>query len=184
MPLGLSLKVLHDVIQAAFRWAGSHLYEFRIIGERRYGIPDPDFNDGTRQAKSIKLSALVAKGIDRFEYVYDFGDDWKHDVVVEASAVGEPDVDYPRFVAGARRAPPDDVGGPFGFFDFLQAVADPQHPEHRRMVEWYGGPYDPDDLDLPGIKEGLAAIVKRRSDGRLGYAKSQALGLKSRRGGA
>jgi hypothetical protein len=105
--------------------------------------------------------------------VYDFGDDWKHAVVIETTAVGEPGVDYPRFVAGARRAPPEDVGGPFGYFDFLEAVANPHHAAHRRMIEWYGGAYDPDDLGLPDIHRRLAALAKRRRDGRLGYAKSR-----------
>ena len=187
VPLALSLKSLHEVIQAAFGWLGLHLYEFRI-GERRCGIPDPDWqprrwDDRVRQASSLKLAAIVGRGIDRFEYVYDFGDDWKHDVTIETTAAGEPDVDYPRFVAGARRAPPEDIGGPFGFFDFLQAVSDPHHPQHRSVIEWHGGPYDPDDIDLPGIQEDLAVLAKRRRDGRFGYAKSQALGLKPYRGG-
>jgi hypothetical protein len=185
VPLSLSLKGLHEVIQAAFGWGDCHLYAFHI-GAKRYGIPDPPWpyvhEKGMLRAKSVRLGAIVGRGIDRFDYVYDFGDEWRHTVVVESTAVGEPDIDYPHFVAGARRGPPEDVGGPFGFFDFLQAVADPHHPRHHSVIERHGGPYDPDDIDLPGIQADLARLAKRRRDGRLGYAKSQALGLKPLRG--
>jgi len=172
VPLGLHLKGLHDVIQAAFCWLDYHLFEFQI-GARRYGVPDPDSDDELRRAKSTRLAALVAGGIDRFDYLYDFGDDWEHTVVIEATAAGDPDRDYPRFVAGARRCPPEDVGGPLGFSDFLEAVANRRHAEHRRMIEWYGGTFDADDLDLSEIHRRLAALAKRRRDGLLGYAKSR-----------
>jgi hypothetical protein len=48
---------------------------------------------------------------------------------------------------GARRGPPDDVGGTSGFMDFLEAVLDPTHEEHGSMLEWCGRPFDPNDID-------------------------------------
>ncbi|MBM3539656.1 MAG: plasmid pRiA4b ORF-3 family protein [Alphaproteobacteria bacterium] len=172
VPLGTHLKGLHDVIQAAMGWQDYHLFEFRIA-EKRYGIPEGKWDREILQAKSIKLAVLVSKGVNRFDYVYDFGDDWEHTIAIESVVDADPALKYPRFVAGARRAPPEDVGGPPGFFDFLEAMVNPKHSEHRHLVEWYGKPYDPDDLDLLNLRLRLGALAKRRHAGKLAYAKSR-----------
>jgi len=174
VPVAMHLQGLHDVIQAAMGWQNSHLFEFRI-GEQHYGIPEGPWDREVRQAKSVKLSAVLAKGIKRFAYVYDFGDDWVHTLAIESVADGDPALKYPRFVAGARRCPPEDVGGPPGFFEFLQAMADPKHPEHRNLTEWHGGPFDADTFDELTTKLRIGALAKRRHAGKLGYEKSQAL---------
>jgi len=67
----------------------------------------------------------AARDADRFVYTYDYGDNWCHDVIVEEVRDGNPDMEYPVFVDGARRCPPEDVGGLDGFMDFLEAVLDP-----------------------------------------------------------
>lgn len=172
VPLGSHLKGLHDVIQAAMGWQDYHLFEFQI-GDKRYGIPEGKWDRDVRQAKSIKLAAVVSKGVQRFDYVYDFGDEWQHAIAIQSIIDADPALKYPRFVTGARRAPPEDVGGPPGFFDFLEAMANPEHSEHRHLVEWYGRPFAPDDLDLFQLRLRLGALAKRRHAGKLAYAKSQ-----------
>ena len=173
VPLGIHLKGLHDVIQAVFDWQDYHLFEFQV-GDKRYGIPSPEWGDERKvlQAKSVKLAALVSKGIDHFDYTYDFGDNWEHAVAIDAVVDADPAVEYPRFLDGARRGPPEDVGGFPGFFDFVEAVVNPRHSDHRRMIEWYGGPYVPEDMDLINLRQRLGAIVKRRHDGKTARAKS------------
>lgn len=172
VPLATHLKGLHDVIQAAMGWQDYHLFDFQI-GDKHYGIPEGKWDREFLQARSIKLAAVIAKGIRRFDYVYDFGDDWEHTVVIESVFDADPALKYPRFVDGARRAPPEDVGGPPGFFDFLEAMANPRHSEHRHLVEWYGRPFDPNDLDLLVIRLRIGALAKRRHAGKLAYAKSK-----------
>lgn len=166
VPLGVDLKGLHDVIQAVFGWHDYHLFEFRI-GEKLYGIPEPeeDLDRNLMQAKLMKIEALVAKGIDRFDYIYDFGDGWEHAIAVEAVAEADPALKYPRLLDGARRGPPEDVGGVPGYYRFLKVVANPRHREHRELTEWYGGPYDPDDIDLFNLRlrlDELAAHLAKR----------------------
>ena len=87
----MTLKGLHDVVQAVFGWQDYHLFEFRI-GEKLYGIPEPeeDFDRKVMHAKLVKLETLFAKGIDRFDYVYGFGDNWKLEIVIERVGEAEP----------------------------------------------------------------------------------------------
>ena len=75
----------------------------------------------------MRLGTAITRGADRFVYVYDYGDNWRHEVIVEEVRDGDPDIEYPAFVDGARRCPPEDVGGPDGFMDFLEAILDPAH---------------------------------------------------------
>ena len=177
VPLTVHLKGVHDVIQAAMGWEDYHLFEFRV-GRKIYGIPDPawDFDRKVMNARSVRLAALAARGIDRLEYVYDLGDNWRHAVTIEAVELAAPAQFYPRFVDGARRCPPEDVGGVSGYDEFLEAVREPCHPEHRRMLEWYGGPYDPDDIDLALIRRRIGMLANRRTAGQAAYAKSRRKG--------
>lgn len=172
VPLGMSLKGLHDVIQAILGWQDYHLFEFQV-GEKRYGTPSPEWGDERKvlHAKSVTLVDLVSKGIDRLDYTYDFGDNWEHAIAIEAVVDADPAVKYPRFVDGARRGPPEDVGGLPGFFDFIEAMLNPRHPEHRNLLRWYGGPYDPNDMNIPDLRQRLGAIAKRRHAGRAAYTK-------------
>ena len=107
------------------------------------------------------MPELVPEG-PRIVYTYDYGDNWRHDVIVEEVRDGAPDRDYPAFVDGARRCPPEDVGGPHGFMDFLEAVLDPAHEQHGDMVRWYGGPFDPISFDEERARFCMENMVRRR----------------------
>lgn len=173
VPLALSLKGLHDVIQAAMGWLDYHLFEFQV-GDRRYGIPDPDWGDrDVRNAKNTKLQAVVDKGVDIFLYTYDFGDRWVHYVDIEAVTPADPGLKYPRYIDGARHAPPEDVGGVPGYEEFLDAITKPRHPEHRTLSQWYQNlykrPFDPDKVSDLAIKIRIGDIAKRRHAGIEAY---------------
>lgn len=172
VPLTSTLKAVHDVMQSAMLFEDYHLFQFEV-GDRRYGYPDPDWGNDMRDARYIRLGAILARGETRFTYTYDFGDDWRHSVVVEEVVAADPMLDYPRFVDGARRGPPEDVGGLPGFEEFLGAMADPKHPEHDSVMTWYGHPFDPTDIDLDAITARLAKLARRRAQGKAGLEKSR-----------
>jgi hypothetical protein len=172
VPLTSTLKAVHDVIQAAMLFEDYHLFQFEI-GDRRYGYPDPDWGGDMRDARNIRLGAVLARGETRFTYTYDFGDDWRHSVVVEEVVAADPMLDYPRFVDGARRGPPEDVGGLPGFEEFLDVMADPKHPEHDSVMTWYGRPFEPDDIGLDAITARLAKLARRRAQGKAAFEKSR-----------
>ena len=164
VPCSSTLMNLHDLIQVTMGWDGTHLFEFNV-GDKVYGQPFPDVGFEERRvykAKSIRLQTLLDRGFDRFLYIYDFGDDWRHDVIVEDIRDGEADTDYPCFIDGARRCPPEDVGGTMGFAEFLEAITDPAHEEHEQMLAWYGGPYDPEDTNERHVRSVIESFAVRR----------------------
>ena len=164
MPLSTTLEALHEAIQMTMGWTFSHLWEFDIDG-RCYGDPSfREFDDEPPiyKAKGLRLGVVISRGVERFVYTYDYGDNWRHDVIVEEVRDGDPDREYPAFVDGARRCPPEDVGGPDGFMDFLEAVLDPAHEQHRDMIRWYGGPFDPIGFDEERARFCMENMVRRR----------------------
>ncbi len=167
VPVSSTLMALHHIIQVTVGWTNSHLFEFSV-GDRIYGdpMPDDDFEWKVYKAKSIRLKTLLNRGIKRFTYLYDFGDHWEHDVIVDEIRNGGADIDYPAFVDGARRCPPEDVGSATGFMEFLEAALDPSHDEHKEVVTWYesryGKPFDPDEIDEWRVRALLGQFARRR----------------------
>jgi hypothetical protein len=165
VPLSMSFKGLHDAIQAAFLWFDYHLWEFEFDG-RRYGIPfdDDDIFGGekTFKADGARLTNLRTSGVTEFLYVYDMGDNWEHHIELVKLFKADPKTRLPRFVDGKTRRPPEDVGGVPGFEMFLEALSDPDHEEHQHLLDWHGGPFDPDDIDKAGIRVQMKRLANRR----------------------
>ena len=144
----MNLKALHRVIQAAMGWLDYHLWEF-TAGEHKYGMllpNDPDWNERIKNAATTKLSALLTGGVREIGYVYDMGDNWQHRIIVEKLKAAEPGAQYPQFLGGERRCPPEDCGGFPGYCEFLENIASKQSKTRKAALDWYGGPYDPDEI--------------------------------------
>jgi hypothetical protein len=143
-----TLDKLHEHVQTAMGWSNSHLHHFFIQG-RRIGDPEllqDDFEpctalDSTKTLISALLPAQSAPV--SFEYHYDFGDSWVHDVHFEGSPPPQPGAAYPNCLEGERACPPEDVGGIRGYAEYLEAMADPSHERHQEMLDW-NGPFNPD----------------------------------------
>src|SRR3546814_3601136 len=98
----------------------------------------------------------------RRRHLYDMSDSWQHTLRLEKTLAADPAASYPRLVDGAGCCPPEDCGGIPGFYDFLEAIADPQHPDHEDRLDWYGGPFDPADMGVEQINQELTRIAARR----------------------
>ena len=85
--------------------------------------------------------------------MYDYGDDWAHELLLEAILMPEPAVTYPRCLAGERRCPPEDVGGPSGYQEFLEVIFQPGHEEFEHFREWAGNPVHAEEFDLKAVNE-------------------------------
>ncbi len=162
VPAVMTLNDLHSVIQAAMGWENAHLFQFHVGRET---IAGPGMGgDGARpvSAGRVQLGDLAARGIKRFGYVYDMGDNWEHTIRIEKLLSADPAATYPRLIAGALRCPPEDCGGIPGFYAFLGAVGDPNHPDHGDRIDWYGDAFDPDRFDAARINKDLRRIAARR----------------------
>lgn len=106
------------------------------------------------------LTAPAARS--KISYVYDFGDGWDHQVLVEKLLDRQPGTKYPRCIGGRRAAPPEDCGGIGGYEELLETLADPTHPEHAEMLEWLGldnaERFDPAAFDKQAVTESLPPI--------------------------
>ncbi len=163
VPAGIALDRLHLTLQAALGWTNSHLYEIRA-GKVGWGLPDPDWPEGMRDGRKAKLADVLEEaGTKTLRYLYDFGDDWDHTIEVERSAPPEPGVVYPRLLEASGPCPPEDVGGPPGYAQMLEALADPGHERHAEMREWLGKDFDPHAFDPERLKAKVGALAKRWS---------------------
>ncbi len=150
-----TLDDLHEHIQAAMGWEDAHMHEFKIVGERdsnldRFEGFDPDTQDST----TTTLSSLLTPNRRRlrFSYVYDFGDEWTHEILFEGRVAREPRVKYPRCVEGEKACPPEDIGGIWGYYELLDR-SDDDDPEDG---PWYG-PFDPDKFDPKKASQQMCA---------------------------
>jgi hypothetical protein len=99
----------------------------------------------------------------KLDRLYDFGDGWTHDVVVEKILEPEPGVSYPRCVVGKRACPPEDCGGPWGYAELLAAIGDPTHERHEEIMDWIGDPFDPEAFDVKQVNKALGRAGSHRN---------------------
>ena len=147
VPNDITLKRLHYSLQAVMGWTDSHQHQFEARGVW-YGTPDREFGVGRVNESKTTLGQVLRRPKDRMTYEYDFGDGWLHDIVLEEVLPPGQGGPYPMIEAGKRARPPEDVGGVYGYQGFLEALADPNHPEHQDMVEWAGDAFNPEAFDV------------------------------------
>jgi hypothetical protein len=151
VPIAMTLKQLHALVQAAMGWEDAHLGEFAVGRERV----------GSSRAAKLTLQVLLRPRTTKLTYTYDFGDCWVHQLTLTKPRAADPGLAYPRYVAGEHPAPPEDCGGIPGFYAQLEILADPNHPDHNDAKEWFGD-YNQNRFDGQLIKDRLTRIANRR----------------------
>ena len=152
VPASATLPELHELLQAAIGWTDSHLHQF-VTPQATYGMEIPGeevWPEDQRDETDGQLADLGAE----FEYLYDFGDGWTHDVEVLG-----PGGSAPGCVDGHGACPPEDCGGPGGYAELLDVLADPAHPEHEHMRTWVGDRLRP--FDRAATDRGCAELPVR-----------------------
>lgn len=150
-----TLAELHQVIQAVMPWDNSHLHRFRVGG---VSYAPPEWDVAERDERTARLRRVAPRVGDVFTYEYDFGDSWEHEILVEAIEAPRPGERDPVCVAGERAAPPDDSGGLWGYYDWLDALADPADPRHEDARAWLGEDFDPEAFDVARANQRLARL--------------------------
>ena len=151
---------LHIAIQDAMGWMDCHLHEFVFSSQTentciRIGIPDEDDYLSLRPVLpgwEIPIAGVFSLMLRKIEYVYDFGDDWRHTVTLEKIFPKPKDSNYPVCVGGKRACPPEDCGGISGYYHLLEVLSNPQHELHEDMITWMGGSFDPEQFDYKSVK--------------------------------
>ena len=155
VPGSIKLPKLHDLLQLVMGWTDSHMHSFEV-GDKTFTLA----HDGMEELNMVDerkytLQRVLGESVREFVYEYDFGDGWRHGITVTTVAKPNTEWFYPLCIAGARAAPPDDVGGVMGYMEFLSAIRDPKHEEHDSMLTWIGGAFDPEGFDLNAINRAL-----------------------------
>lgn len=155
---GTTLFDLHHILQITMGWQNYHLYEFKI-NKQRFGIPNDDFEDAALiDASQVKLEDVLTNDKQKFEYLYDFGDYWRHNIVYEKSLEDDGVSYYPVCTDGELSAPPEDCGGLGGYHHLIQVISSKDYPDHEDMVEWVGEEFDPNFFDKTMINEELEML--------------------------
>jgi len=163
VPSGVTLHRLHLILQKVMGWTNSHLYSFKI-GPDEYAMPDPDnelYELPFKNSKRVKLSQLLKKKGQIFQYVYDFGDNWTHQLVVEDIFPRDPFTIHLSCLGGERACPPEDCGGVHGYADLLRTISDPQHEDYLDMMTWLGGYFDAEAFDIEAVNDRLGSMYVR-----------------------
>lgn len=153
VPPDISLDRLHDIIQILMDWRDYHVHEF-IINGKKY-TEDPDCDEDGAEESAFRLSDLVRGRGDVFSYNYDFGDGWKHTLLIEDVQAIPKGYDLRiSCVEGKNASPPEDVGGVDGYADFRKKISNPRSREREELIEWAKGntgqehPFDPKRFDV------------------------------------
>jgi hypothetical protein len=164
VPGSTTLLKLHDILQIVMGWEDYHLHMFTIEGFI-YGDPaDDEYGDRiTLDEANYKLSQVIYGEGQRFTYEYDFGDGWDHTLLLEKIFLPHSDVHYPLCLKGKRACPPEDVGGVWGYINFLEAIKDSSHDEHEEYLAWIGEEFDPEVFNLEGVNALLRSMGRGRS---------------------
>jgi len=161
VPDNITLVKLHQVIQEVMGWYDCHLHEF-IIDHRHYGRVDPDDPLGDLGPELINEKRKTLEKVlgrkKRFNYIYDYGDNWWHTITLENRLPLTSARPSAACIAGEMACPPEDVGGLGGYFEFLEAMMDPQHDEHESFMQWWGEVFDPRVFDITQANERLKQI--------------------------
>ena len=158
------LSDFHKIIQTTMGWTNSHLHQF-IKNEICYSERLPDDISweemGNVDYLNMKLLNLLEKEEERILYEYDFGDGWKHELILEKILPGDNELEFPTCLAGKMNCPPEDCGGIRGYSNLLEILKDLHHEEYDSYIVWLGGEFYPEYFD----KDKVNRLLKTKDYG-------------------
>lgn len=152
----IKLPKFNRVLETVMGWEGYHLHMFEI-GDLRIGEQDDDSSDVIDERR-ITIEQILPRVGSELTWTYDFGDDWTHEVIVEAIEEPSPDVTYPVCTGGERACPPEDCGGIHGYQRLVEAIADPTDEEHDEFMTWVPAGFDPAVFDMRAANQHLRRV--------------------------
>lgn len=154
-------KDMHFCIQQAMGWDDCHLHRFEVKNHETgevdcIGAPDQaDFIDVLDEDEE-KIAQYFQNPKDKGTYIYDFSDDWIHEIVLEKILPWDDDDTYPQCVAGRMACPPEDCGGVIGYERLKKIIANPFHEKYKEQMEWLtnlkGDNWQPEEFDPKSVE--------------------------------
>jgi hypothetical protein len=172
LPSETSLSDLHYTIQIVMGWENAHLHQF--IKDRTFyaeKMEEDDFWDMGNNVDytGMKISDLLKKEKDKMVYEYDFGDGWEHDVVLEKILPADEKIKHPVCIKGKMNCPPEDCGGIWGYYELLNILNNPKHPQHKELFEWMGEEkFDPEYFNLEKVNKYLHDFFSEENQMEIG----------------
>ena len=160
------LNDLHGYIQAAMGWYDCHLWEFEAkrFGQIAEWIPDStdSFIGRPRLDSDVTVLDVIdfLQGKPEFTYIYDYGDSWTHKIRIGKIQPAHKDRQYPYLVSGSGCCPPENIGGAWGYAEFLAAFDDPNSEYREYLPDFFDGSriWDPEDAGLDRRRVDLARL--------------------------
>jgi hypothetical protein len=156
----MSLVQLHHVLQAAMGWTDAHLHQFDIGGVT-YATPHPDddFDEPRVDERKVLLKRVLSPDL-RFTYLYDFGDSWRHRIVVDQVKPMKESYGAAHVEDGACASPPEDSGGAHQYQAFLdERLEHPRSDEVVSFMQWAGEDFDPLRFDRRAANAALLRMA-------------------------
>ena len=154
-----TLAKLHKIIQEVMGWEDYHLHEFTVDGKDYGDAEVVDYKEMVDEKKT-KLADLNLAEKQKFEYVYDFGDHWEHEIKVEKILPFDSTAKYPKCLDGKLACPPEDCGSIWGYEELSELKKLPKEEldeEDSDRLEWLGD-YD---FEHFSVDETNAVLWKR-----------------------
>lgn len=105
-----TLHHLHHAIQNAFELDDEHLYAFFLNNsawDRTFEYGGPDVQS-PNEADAARLDSLPLRKNKRILYLFDFGDELRHEVRMVGEGTADAGGSYPRVIESVGEAPPQD----------------------------------------------------------------------------
>ncbi len=159
----IPLDRLHEILQIVMGWTDIHLHDF-VVNGISYGDTSVDTGRDMKNEKGVNLSYLVSREKTKFSYIYDWGDYWEHEILLEKIILFQKGTCYPVCVAGKRARPPENCGGPSGYKELLEIVSDPSHSEHEERFGWLSGDFAAEKFDVVSVNRRLQTLGKKQKE--------------------
>ncbi|MHA1602399.1 MAG: plasmid pRiA4b ORF-3 family protein [Promethearchaeota archaeon] len=147
-----TFRDLHNAIQQFFDWDNYHLHEFnaplKSSSKSVIRINSDKVNDfNVMNEDKVEIRQILSMENKRIHYLYDFGDNWEHLIVLEKIYTPSEIIssDYPICIKGKRATPPEDCGGVYGYEDISQALKSLNDTDNAELLEWVGD-FDPEEI--------------------------------------
>lgn len=161
IPGNRNLAEVSEIILTAMGWTGYHLHLFEIRG-KHYGEPIPDDWDPLEDERKVRLDNLRLRKGSHFVYIYDYGDNWVHDITIVGTQKANPDIEQvPLLLEGQRACPPEDCGGIYGYTDILTLLSIPKHlftQEEKELFAWLPPGFNPEYFDIQTTMQALSTL--------------------------